>query len=101
MCKRNSDDEINLQLQPCSSHDSRDIHTAIEMGAEDEDAEMDKLDTIDAVIDQLQFELQQEEEQLETESGSNDTLESLETQIKNSEQLEEQELAEPFQPQYE
>ena len=66
------------------------------MGAEDEDAEMDKLDTIDAVIDQLQFELQQEEEQLETESGSNDTLESLETQIKNSEQLEEQELAEPF-----
>ena len=86
-----------MQLQPCSSHDSRDIHTAMEMGADDDEAaEMDKLDTIDAVIDQLQFELQQEEEQLETESGSTDTLESLETQIKNSEQLEETELAEPF-----
>ena len=60
------------------------------MSAEDDAAaEMDKLDTIDAVIDQLKFELQQEEEQLETESGSTDTLESLETQIKNSEQLEE------------
>ena len=54
-----------MQLQPCSSHDSRDIHTAMEMGADDDEAaEMDKLDTIDAVIDQLQFELQQEEEQL-------------------------------------
>lgn len=62
----------------------------MEMSAEDDAAaEMDKLDTIDAVIDQLKFELQQEEEQLETESGSTDTLESLETQIKNSEQLEE------------
>ena len=37
----------------------------MEMGADDDEAaEMDKLDTIDAVIDQLQFELQQEEEQL-------------------------------------
>lgn len=52
----------------------------MEMGTEDDEAaERDKLDTIDAVIDQLQFELQQEEEQLETESGSTDTLESLET----------------------